>query len=138
MRGLVVVAVAACGGSSQSSGPACTQDSDCGGDVCAANGLCESSGSVRNVRIAWTVSGQTASSTTCASIPNLDLYFIPSDGDTSQAFGYAPVPCAEGVFTELKLPNIFTEVQMLDDVSQALLADGIIDASNALSVDLAP
>jgi len=140
MRALAIaVALAACGGNGGTSGASCMQDGDCtDGAVCAANDLCESPDQVRNVRIQWTISGQAASTTSCASIPNLDLYFVPSDGDTSQAFGYAPVPCAEGVFTELKLPNLFTEVQMLDDSSQAFLGQGTIDSSDSLTVDLTP
>jgi hypothetical protein len=106
--------------------------------VCAANDLCDGSNDVRGARIMWTISGQAASAATCSSTPNLDLFFIPADGDESLAFGYAPVPCAEGVFTELQLPDIYTTVQLLDDASQALLGQGTIDSCNSVSVDLTP
>jgi hypothetical protein len=139
MRALAVaIVVAGCGGNG-SSGGACTQDAQCDSDdVCAANGLCWSADSVRNARIQWTVGGQPASAASCSSIPNLDMYFTAPEGDSSEDFGYAPVPCAEGVFTELKLPDIYTDVQFLDDVSQAPLGEGTIGGTASTSVDLEP
>jgi len=139
MRALaLVVLLAACGSSSSTQGEPCTQDGECGGgNVCAANDFCDSSGDVRSVRIEWTIAGAPASATTCSAIPNLDLYFLPAD-NSQVSFGYAPVPCAEGVFTELKLPNIYTEVQLLDDVTQDFLGEGTIDSTSTVSVDLTP
>ncbi len=48
------------------------------------------------------------------------------------------MPCAEGVFTELKLPTVYTDVELFDDASDNLLGDGTIDSNDSVSVDLTP
>src|SRR5690348_4562633 len=91
-------------------GNSCTSDSTCGsGNVCARTGQCATAADVRTIHVDWTVKGQAASTTTCASSQNLELDFPANDGSW---FGWAPVPCAEGVFTIDKMPTWFTEVQI--------------------------
>src|SRR4051794_28876156 len=44
----------------------CTEDSQCGGRVCARTGECLDATEVRTVHVTWTVSGQPANNATCA------------------------------------------------------------------------
>lgn len=124
MRALLcVLALAACG----SSDGTCEVDDDCGGDVCARNGECLPSSAVRTVRLAWTLDGQPANATTCASTP--DLYVIFYSTDPNDSFGYAPVPCDAGVFTMDKLPTRYTSAELgaqggNNGVEQAITASG--------------
>lgn len=87
----------------------CRQDSECGAQVCARDGECYPAASIRLVTTTWTVRGEVASTTTCATHPDLFIHFETSNG---ASFGYAPVPCKNGKFTIDKLPSSYTRVEL--------------------------
>lgn len=123
-----IVLVAACShGGSSDTGKQCTEDSQCGSDVCANDQSCEPADDVELVHVTWTVAGQPASASTCSALPSLYLQFMDDQGD---AFGFIPVPCAEGEFTATKLPSQYMYVEMLDSATmtdefgQATINDG--------------
>ena len=120
-RWLAIALLAAC---AHQDGGSCTSDSDCDGDVCARDDQCYAAGDVRAVRVTWTISHQAASATTCASNPDLEVDFDP---DTSAGFiggiGFAPVPCAAGLFNVDKMPTLYTSVAV-SGIAVELDADG--------------
>lgn len=87
----------------------CHQDVECGTAslVCARDGECLSASDVKTIHVAWTVNGQPANTTTCATMPHLDLTFFDTQ---EEQFGFSPVPCAEGKFTVDKLPSWYDSV----------------------------
>jgi hypothetical protein len=105
---LALLLIAGCPGGSDGE---CTIDAHCrDGEVCARDGSCAAPSEVRAVRTTWTVRGQPASATTCASHPDLFINFLgPGPGDT---IAYSPVPCAIGQFTMDKLPLRFRQVEL--------------------------
>lgn len=131
MKLLALVALAGC----PSNQPAmCESDSQCGANVCARNGECLPASEVRSVRVTWTIRGAPANATTCASMPSLYIQF---DGSTVQdSFGYAPVPCQEGVFSIDKLPSRFAQVEL--GVEGGPLTIGDIQPDGTASLDLTP
>jgi hypothetical protein len=96
---------------SPSDSPECTNDSQCGDDVCARTGECMGRTAVHSMTIQWTVNGSTAASASeCVDHPNLFLQFDGSDyGDSIQ---FSPVVCTEGQFTIDKLPARYQKVQV--------------------------
>ncbi|HEY0191320.1 MAG TPA: hypothetical protein VGC42_09385, partial [Kofleriaceae bacterium] len=90
-------------------GSECTTDAQCGDDVCARSGECTAKSSVHSVMVTWTVnSAVAAGSSACTQHPDLFLQF---DGtDYGDALRFAPVPCAEGVFSVDKLPTRYQSV----------------------------
>src|SRR5438552_4048866 len=85
----------------------CTTDGDCGGgNVCARDGQCWADGDVRAARVMWTVDGQAASATTCGANSEIEVDFQASQTFDS-GFGFAPVPCAPGLFNVDKLPVVY-------------------------------
>jgi hypothetical protein len=87
----------------------CRQDSECGTQVCARDGDCYPAASIRLVTTTWTVRGEPANATSCATHPDLFIHFETSNG---ASFGYAPVPCKNGKFTIDKLPLSYTRVEL--------------------------
>jgi hypothetical protein len=132
---LVLVSVIAAACSSSKTGDSCTQDSQCGKDVCANDQTCEPTTDVEVVHVTWTVSGQPASATTCASLPSLFLQFSDGVGD---AFGFVPVPCAEGEFTATKLPLMYDQVEMLDASTMTQVFGSASIINGAAMMDLIP
>jgi hypothetical protein len=130
---LLVLGLAACGGTSGE----CEVNGDCGGGtVCARNGECLPASSVRAVRTSWTILGQPASSTSCASTPTFYLMFYGFDpGD---AFGYSPVPCEAGLFTIDKLPTRFLSVEIGVMGNARITMEKPIDANGNVVFDLTP
>jgi len=110
-------------------GGSCETDSDCGGDVCARDGVCYPADEVRAIRVTWTVNAQAASATTCMTSPDLEVDF---SGEAGQGFltgiGFSPVPCSSGLFNVDKMPTIYTEVDVFGasgpEVSSPLDGDG--------------
>ncbi len=128
MRALALIVLAACGSSADNK---CKVDTDCGGQVCARNGECVDSSQVQMVKVTWTVRGQMANATTCASAPDLELWFqSPQD-----YFGFEPVPCMEGQFTIDKIPTRYDEVE-LDIAGGSPVAFSPIPASLTVAFDL--
>jgi hypothetical protein len=125
----------------------CGSDSDCvselgSGYVCARDEECQLASNVHTVRITWTIMGQAAGSDTCSSSPDLELLF-GQDGElsgTDYEFGFAPVPCAEGVFSIDKLPTYYTDVGLFDNSSfsedDAPGVTGTFDGSGDCALDL--
>jgi hypothetical protein len=99
----------------------CSSDGDCsGGDVCARDGQCLSADYVRAIRVTWTIGGMAASPTTCALHPDFMIQFSDDSGaaDYGESFGFAPVPCMEGVFSVDRMPVSIVDVTMnYDDFS---------------------
>jgi hypothetical protein len=87
----------------------CSNDSQCGDDVCARTGECVARVNVREVTVKWTVNGSAADATSCAA-PDLYLQFEGSEyGDTLR---FAPVPCRAGSYTIDKLPKRYVQVEL--------------------------
>jgi hypothetical protein len=128
-------ALTACSGNGSNTGNSCTEDSECGKDVCANDQMCEPASDVELVHVTWTISGSAASATTCASLPALSLEF--SDGDPYDTFWFLPVPCAEGEFTATKLPTNYDAVAMQDDQMQQTFGTAEI-GDGAAMMDLTP
>lgn len=130
---LSLAILAGCGGNGTSM---CTTDSQCGGDTCARTGECLPASEIQSVKVTWTIQGQPASATTCASSPSFLLEF---DGqDYGDAFGYAPVPCMEGQFSMDKLPTRYVQVDIGLDNASYFLASKPIDGTGVVSFDLSP
>jgi len=85
----------------------------------------------RIVHVSWTNSHQPASNATCYAHPSLTVRFriMPVGGET---LSYAPVPCAEGLFTaEVPLRLTMAEVATIESSA------GVpIDDSGHAAVDL--
>jgi hypothetical protein len=114
----------------------CQVDDDCSGSqLCARNSECLPSSEVRATRTVWTIRGQTANATTCASTP--DLYIVFGSFDPNDTYGYEPVPCAAGVFSVDKLPKRFTSVE-LGVVSRSTSEMAVFDSQGHAAVDLMP
>jgi hypothetical protein len=91
-------------------GGECSNDSQCGDDVCARGGECLPRGSIRSVTVKWTVNGTTAAASSCTAHPDLYLQFDGAEyGDTLR---FAPVPCVEGKFFVDKLPSRYGQVEL--------------------------
>lgn len=115
-------------------GPGCQSDADCGsGYLCARTGQCATASEVRTIHVDWTVMGQTANATSCSSSPNLEFDFPANDGSW---WGWAPVPCMEGVFTIDKMPTWFDQVQISIENQNSAVIYGRFDANNTATVDL--
>jgi hypothetical protein len=112
--------------------PGCTDDNQCGGQVCARTGECLDATEVRTVHVTWTVSGLPANNATCANVGPLEIEFY----DINEfAHGYAPVPCTAGFYTIDKLPTRFYRVRMaLVDTDGGGRAN--IDGADSATLDL--
>jgi len=123
------------GGGGGDSSFGCHADADCGSSsVCARDGECLASSDVRSIHVTWTVSGQPASTQTCASALHLDLTFMDTAEDQ---FGFSPVPCVEGKFSIDKLPSWYgyVELSRTGDYG-AGGASGSFDAGGTATLDL--
>lgn len=110
MRLVLVLSLAALPACPRAAAPECTNDSDCGGDVCARDGECLPASQVHSVRVTWTIRGQPASTASCAGSEELFIHFAgPAMGDS---IGYAPVPCMLGQFSIDKLPRSYDSVEV--------------------------
>jgi len=136
MRGLVLVALlaAAPGCPADSTPSMCETDSQCGADVCARDGECLPASQVRSAKLTWTIRGMAANASTCASSPNFYINFDSST--TGEAFGFAPVPCQEGLFSIDKLPVRFDEVEIGVDARTLQILP--IRADGTVVFDLSP
>lgn len=120
---------------STTSGGYCELDTDCGqSQICARDMECIAPGHTRGVKTTWTIGGQAATATTCATMPDFYINFYGTD--PQDAFGYAPVPCVQGQFFIDKLPTRFDQVELgaegwFDVVHQ-------VDASGMAAFDLTP
>jgi hypothetical protein len=132
---LDLAAFAGCSNGDSDTGKQCTEDSQCGKDVCANDQSCEPASDVELVHVTWTVSTQPASATTCAALPSLYLQFMDDQGD---AFGFIPVPCPEGEFTATKLPTQYVYVQMLDSATMEQEFGSATINDGAAMMDLTP
>jgi hypothetical protein len=129
--GAAIALVAACGPSAPET---CTQDSQCGGNVCARDGECLPADQVWQVKLSWTIGGAPASPTTCASSP--DFYIDFYDADPRDSFGFEPVPCQQGQFTVDKLPIRFDAAEL--GVTGGVSKTAIIQPNGTATFDLAP
>jgi hypothetical protein len=112
----------------------CTSDTACGsGYVCARDGECLASTDVRIIHVSWTVKGQPASASTCATNPNLDITFLGTSGDQ---FGFAPVPCMEGKFTVDKMPKRYAQVSLEPDCLCKTADTDVFDSTGSATLDL--
>ncbi|MEO7097518.1 MAG: hypothetical protein ABI175_29930 [Polyangiales bacterium] len=87
----------------------CSKDAECAPQICARDRGCYPASSVHAGGVRWTIHGMPASSTSCGSTPNLHLSFRSSNGES---FGFAPVPCKNGLFSVDKLPTLYTTVEL--------------------------
>ena len=99
-------------GNGGGSGVQCNFDTNCDpGLLCARSHSCTSPDQLRVVHARWTMRGMPAGQDTCAAAPSLMITFA-APGMISERLSYAPVPCAEGVFTIDKLPLSYYQVQL--------------------------
>lgn len=124
----LVGSFAACG----SSGDVCMTDSECGGDVCARNMECLPAGDVRTVRAAWTIDGVPPTPALCTRYPSLQIIFTGLYVEDN--LGFAPVPCAVGLFTVDKLPTRFNYVELGPETG--LTVGAVIDGEGRALLDL--
>jgi hypothetical protein len=107
----LMAGLAGCSLSGNGSGSECTNDSQCGDDVCARSGECLPSSSVHAVTVSWTVNSEAAAtSTSCSAHPDLYLQF--NGVEYGDAIRFAPVPCVEGQFFVDKLPTRYQSVEL--------------------------
>jgi hypothetical protein len=122
------------GGSGGTTSYGCDSDSECGSNyVCARDGECLSSTSVRIIHVNWTMNGQPASTTTCSHSPDLAVTFGDASGDV---FGFAPVPCSAGRYTIDKFPTRFTRVELARDGEYSGGVSASFDAMGNATLDL--
>jgi hypothetical protein len=114
-------------------GLVCGNDDDCAPDVCSIVQTCQPASKVETVHVTWTVNGQPASASSCASLPNITLVFSDARPDPSY---YAPVQCADGVLSASKVPTYLTTVTMYDASSQSIATATL--ANGAATLDLMP
>ena len=120
---------------SSTGGGYCERDSDCGGtQICARDMECIAPGDTRGIKTTWTIGGQAADATTCATMA--DFYINFYGADPQDAFGYAPVPCMQGQFFIDKLPTRFDQVELGADGKFDLVHQ--VDASGMTTFDLTP
>jgi hypothetical protein len=113
----------------------CESDSQCGTLVCARDGECLAASNIYIVHVTWTLMSQPANATTCASSPDLELFFQSSTA--SNWWGYSPVPCVEGKFTVDKMPVWFDQVQLgLDQTNNNGVWGRIDRATGIATIDL--
>jgi hypothetical protein len=113
----------------------CMFDTDCGaGNVCARDGGCYAASQVKSASVSWTLQGQPASQTTCASSTDLQLDFI--DGAGRPGFGFAPVPCMEGRFSIDKLPSFYVGAQIGTTAAPGAVAGTFDSKTSQLTLDL--
>ncbi len=115
-------------------GFACTGDQDCASDVCSIVERCQPATKVETLHVTWTVNSQPASTTSCATLPNITI--VLSDSDPADDYD-ATVQCADGMFSASKVPTYFTTVTMYDDASQQSLGTATL-ADGAATLDLMP
>jgi len=118
----------------------CSQDSDCnpgGGSayVCSRVEECLMPSEVRTLHVTWTVSGQPAGSASCGNAPNLELE-LGITGEGEYDFGWAPVPCVEGEFTVLDMPDEYTQVGLLREYDTQGGVTGVLDGSGDATLNL--
>jgi len=108
---LLAVTAAALAGCPTSGPEDCTNDRDCGGDVCTRVGACVAAADVYALRIEWTVRGLTTDqATACDGVGELELSIAePATGEVRTV---RPVPCISGSFRYDKLPLSYTEVTL--------------------------
>jgi hypothetical protein len=112
----------------------CASDAECGGTlVCTRTRECLDPSQVRKVSTLWTLRGQPASTTTCATVPRLAITFRSNAGEE---FGYTPVPCAAGKHTVDKFPSRYTTVQLASEYDYSGGDVGTFDAMGIAQLDL--
>jgi hypothetical protein len=113
----------------------CSADSDCGSTmVCARTQECLPPSSVYTVHVTWTLQSMPASAATCASSPDLAIFFFaPGSGGN---WGYEPVPCVEGKFTVDKLPTWFSQVELGNQNTNDGFSATIDRTSGTAAIDL--
>jgi hypothetical protein len=115
----------------------CESDAACGtGNVCARDGECLASTDVRIIHVTWTVNGQPASASTCATSPGLDITFLGNGAEGTDQFGFAPVPCMEGKFTVDKMPTRYSEVALEPDCLCKTADTDVFDSTGSATLDL--
>jgi hypothetical protein len=129
----VVLAIGLAGCSPSMDGAMCTDDSQCGSELCARDGICTPASGVRQVTVTWTVRGAPADSVSCAAAPDLLLEF---DGPSLEdQLEFAPVPCRQGRFNIDKLPLRYLQVE-IGPQSGLLDAAPIDTTTNTVAFDL--
>nr|HEX4312391.1 hypothetical protein [Kofleriaceae bacterium] len=120
--------------------PGSCTDTSCGtGNVCANDGSCYPASEIRVLHVTWTVGGQPANATTCATEPDLMLDMTStSDPDVPGDFGegWAPVPCQEGEFSFQKMPALYDGAELDPYGAGTATARGAFDGSGDVALDL--
>ncbi len=110
--------------------PHCDNPSDCiGGNVCAEDGECRAPNELVTARITWTIAGAPASTMTCPTA-SLRIGFVTGYdryGDPDELV-YAPVPCAEGVFSISNLPS-YQQVELGYDTGDSFAHGQFADSN---------
>ena len=114
----------------------CMADADCNSAqlICSSTFQCMQPSQVRAIHVNWTLDEQPASPTTCGGAPTLQLSFTDINGTTG--WGYAPVPCAEGKFTIIKMPLTFVGALMGAENGEGSYFTGTFDTTGNTTIDL--
>jgi hypothetical protein len=114
----------------------CMADADCNSAslICSSTFQCMKPSAVHAIHVNWTLDEKPASTTTCANAPTLELSFTDVNG--YNGWGYAPVPCAEGKFTIIKMPVTFVGANMGSEDGTGSYFNGSFDGSGNTTIDL--
>jgi hypothetical protein len=111
--------------------------------VCARTGECVAESNIVDIRIDWTVNGQTVTPTSdaaCRDIDKLSVTFV--DLRTDPDVSYYPVPCNLGRITYDKMPGRFDRVELTawDDRDRELdrQSSPILLGDNNIEMNLQP
>jgi len=125
------------GGTGGNSSFGCHADNECGGGyVCARDGECLTTSQVRTIHVTWTINHVAASTTTCSTLPHLDITFMNNPEDANDQFGFSPVPCAEGKFTIDKLPTRYQAVHLAKTGDEIGAATAAFASDGTVTLDL--
>jgi hypothetical protein len=122
----------------------CFVDSDCGGSLeCSRTNECESAGSLRTIRLTWTVNGLAPTLMTpepCAPVAELEVTF--RDLTSGEDVTFRPVTCALGLATYDKFSPRFTAMVLAaydnDDRVLDIETRSIGPGENIVEIDLVP
>lgn len=113
-----------CGSLDSDSGAFCEADEDCR-FVCGHHQRCLDEGEALSVLVRWTLSGNEANRTSCASIAGLEVTFSDLQGSNLR---YSGVTCSLGQILYPKLPQSVHQLALRSyDASGATLNQEIVD-----------
>lgn len=125
-------------------GGECFVDSDCGGSLeCSRTNECEPAGSLRTIRLSWTVNGVAPTLDApgpCDQIAELEVTF--RDFNAGEDVAFRPVTCALGLATYDRFSPRFSTVVLAAYDSGGNVLDlasrSLTSGENLIEIDLIP